>query len=426
MDWLLNNWENKTEYFAYALLSSAVIFYGIYSGLSVTHMTLDAFFLAVDVVVVDAVTSSLIFTLFLSFTGLLLLVELYSRKSVPSKYDSGEALAVIPVYKDGNVLENSINSLNSSNYENLRIVVVCEPGDKESIEASEELDCEVLMNKYPGSKAGAINTAFESYDADYFAIFDADEIISPEFVPHAVAHIEQGYDAFQGRRVPMPNGIVEGFAYCERVLFHTAYKLSELSGFRNLRSSSTVMTKDVWEKVGGYEDLLTEDLDFPHKCFREGINIRQDRRITNLMEAPHSWKDFWGQRKRWRMGQIEILHKALKGGYNNNFSYRGVVSLARLVFSVVVGFLLLAMVPKFLILFLLDANTIYLPPLAASVILTGLVSLRDYKDRGIEYIGLKAFFTPIVFAVTGFIAVKSLAEYVLSWDGEWYRVTKEE
>lgn len=416
--------ERKLEYSAYVLVSSAIISYGFYSGLNVTRMTVEAFFLAASIVVVDAVSSSFVFTFFLAVTGALLLVELYSRREIPVEDDSGRVVAVIPVFRDGDVLANSVESLNNSSYKDLEVVVGCEPGDEESITAAEDLDCRVLINKYPGSKAGAINTAFEEFDADYFAIFDADEIVDSKFISRAVGSIGEGYDAFQGRRIPVPSGLVESFAYCERVLFHSAYKISELSGFRNLRSSSTVMRREVWERVDGYEDLLTEDLDFPHKCFRSSVNIRQDRRVTNLMEAPHSWRDFWNQRKRWRMGQIQVLHKALKGEYSNNFSYRGFVSLGRLVFSVIVGFLILTMIPKFLILFLMDLDLILLMPLAVSVILVGLVSLKDRRDGKTEFIGSYMVLTPLVFVVTGFLAVKSLLEYVFSWEGEWYRVEK--
>lgn len=416
--------SKKLEYTSYMLLNSLIIFYGFYTGLNITSASLNIFFLAVDVVVLNAASSAFFFTFFIVLTGFLLLKELYSRKEIPECFDKGEVTAVIPVYNDASVIENSVSSLNNSNYENLNIVVGCEPGDSESINKAQDLNCEVLINEHPGSKAGAINTAFEEYSSSYFAVFDADEKIRSNFIPRAIGSIEEGYDAFQGRRVPIPSGVVEGFAYCERVLFHSAYKISELSGFRNLRSSSTVMKREVWEEVGGYEDLLTEDLDFPHKCFRAEVDIRQDRRVTNLMEAPHSWRDFWNQRKRWRMGQIQILHKALKGGYGNNFSYRGFISTGRLIFSVIVGFLILTMIPKFLILFLLDLDLISLTPLISSIALVLLVSLKDRTVDEIKFIGWKSGMTPGAFIVTGFLAVKSLLEYFISWEGEWYDVQK--
>lgn len=124
------------------------------------------------------------------------------------------------------------------------------------------------------------------------------------------------------------------------------------------------------------------------------------------------------------MGQIQVLHKALKGGYPNNFSYRGLVSLARLVFSVVVGFLILTMIPKFLILFILGFEIIFLLPLATSVILVLLVSRYDMRGGKTEFIGWKALLTPFVFIATGFLAVKSLLEYIVTWEGEWYDVQK--
>jgi hypothetical protein len=70
------------------------------------------------------------------------------------------------------------------------------------------------------------------------------------------------------------------------VLFHASYKLIERVGFHNCRSSSTVFTREAFETVGGYDDVLTEDLDFSDKCYREGIPVVVSRYRTNSMEAP--------------------------------------------------------------------------------------------------------------------------------------------
>lgn len=121
---------------------------------------------------------------------------------------------------------------------------------------------------------------------------------------------------------------------------------------------------------------------------------------------------------------MQILHKALKRGYPRNFSYRGMVSLGRLIFSIIVGFLILTMIPKFLILFLLDLDLVFLMPLVTSIVLVAAVSVKDYLEGKVDFIGWKAFMTPLVFVVTGFLAVKSVLEYAISWDGKWYEVKK--
>ncbi|MDZ7730093.1 MAG: glycosyltransferase [Natrialbaceae archaeon] len=114
----------------------------------------------------------------------------------------------------------------------------------------------VLENRNPGSKANAINDAVERIETDYFAAFDVDERIDPDFIPTAMYHLtEDGQDIFQARRVPRVTGPVEGLAYCERLLFHAGYKLVEPLGFTYCRSSSSAFSRGAFETVGGLDDL---------------------------------------------------------------------------------------------------------------------------------------------------------------------------
>ncbi|MFP4038736.1 MAG: glycosyltransferase [Candidatus Nanohaloarchaea archaeon] len=416
--------KKSIEWLFFITISTLLLFRGMWNGFGTVSYSLNLFSVAIDVILLDAISSNILFTLFMLLGGGLLFREVNSRKKSKELVSGPLIEAIVPVYNDAEVLSNSVDSLNDSGYQDLRINVVCEEEDEESIEAAEKLDCELIINDYPGSKAGAINTVFERRDSEYFAIFDADELVHKDFLPKAMGYLEEGYQGFQGRRVPIPSGLIEKFAYCERALFHTAYKISEFSGFRNLRSSSTVMKREVWETVGGYEDLLTEDLDFPHKCYRHGIRIKQDRRCTNLMEAPHSTKDFWGQRKRWSMGQIQILHKALKGGYSKNFTVRGMVSNFRIVMGILVPLLMLGLLSKFIILTLLGLETFYLMPVIATSLLALILSFKDIKRHPIKFIGLYSILTNLAVPITALLNIKSFFEYIISWNGDWYEVDK--
>lgn len=414
----------QVERAVFLLAAVAIFLWGFWQGLNVTAVTFDLLYFVVEVTVLDAVTSSMFFTAFVVVFGGLFLREVYSRSEQPRETDAGTVAAIVPVYKDAAVMENSVASLNDSEYEDVDVYVVCEEDDEESQEAAAELDCEMLLNQEPGSKAGAINTVFEQVDADYYAIFDADETISADFLPAGVGYIEQGYEAFEGRRVPHPTGIVEAFAYCERIIFNIAFKFMEATRFRNVGSSSVILTREAWERTGGYDDMLTEDIDFHHKSFRAAISVAQDRRCTNLMEAPHTWTDFWNQRKRWRMGWVEVLHKTLVGGYDNYLSYRGIISTTRIIMGVIATISLLFLVPKFVLLLLLDLESIFLFPLASLAAVTALASWRDHQVHDIWFLGRWSLLTIVVVPVTGLIALKAIPEYVLTWEGEWYQIAK--
>ncbi|MFQ3308269.1 MAG: cellulose synthase/poly-beta-1,6-N-acetylglucosamine synthase-like glycosyltransferase [Candidatus Nanohaloarchaea archaeon] len=413
------------------LTFALLMFYGGWTGLELKEYSINLIFLVIDIAIADAISSTIFFTMIVSLTGLVMLKGALKKKDGwRSTYQGGKVNAVIPVYKDAEVMHQSVETLSKSNYDNLEITVIYEPDDESTERRTTELESEydavnAVESGNPGSKAKAVNYAIENSDADYYAVFDADEEVDPVFVPAAVSYIEEeDYDIFQGRRIPKPDGVLEAFCYCERALFHTTYSLTRYTGFKSPRSSSTVMKKSAWEEVGGYSDMLTEDLDFPHKCYRAGLKVKQAYNYTNRMEAPHSLKDFWGQRKRWNIGQVQIMDKALSGGFGNNKSIRGAISTFRSVFGLTIGALLLPLVAKFLILLLFGFELIYVPPLMALSLIPISLSLIDTREGKVQPILLRGLLSPLVIIVSGTLIIKSVFEYLFTWNGEWYQVEK--
>ncbi|GAB3671736.1 glycosyltransferase family 2 protein [Halopiger thermotolerans] len=403
---------------------------GLLQGTEIQTLTLDLLVVTVRFVVLEALSAMAVFTFFVALTGLLLVREVWRSREPLERVTAGPRLtAVVPVYRDHAVMDVSVESLVESAYENLEIVVVAEPNDEATLERARELAAEhepveVLINGDPGSKAGAINYAVRERDTDHFAVFDADERIAPEFLPTAMGQLLEGADVFQGRRVPRPTGPVETVAYCERVVFHASYKMVELFGFTNCRSSSTAFTREALERVGGYDDVLTEDLDFAHACYREGLDVRQARNCTNTMEAPHTLRDLWGQRKRWRVGQIEVLHATLVEFLRGRAGRRGLVSVGRMCSSLTGTLVTLVLVSKLLVLLVLGVESVFLAPAAVLLATIGLVAWRDARDDRIDDLGWSALLAPLLYPAFGVLTLRSLLEYCLSWDGRWYRVEK--
>jgi len=421
--------RNLFETVGWAGACLLLVLVGLYQGIQQQVLTIELLWLSLEIVWLDAISASLVFTAFLLFTGLLLVSEVSKPTiTVSTRRDGPKVTAIIPVYRDANVLHRSVNSLRESTYENLEIVIACEPDDEATITAAESMAdnvVSVVTNEYPGSKAGAIRTVVERSTADSFAVFDADEVVDESFLASGVGALhDEGYDVFQGRRIPEPTGLVETLAYCERVTFHASYKLVELTGFRNCRSSSTVFTRSAYETVGGYDDLLTEDLAFAHKCYRHGLAVRQARNYTSLMEAPHTLSDFWGQRKRWRIGQVEVLHATLTGQLTDGPRFRRYVSMSRMITSIGGSVFLLVLLSKLSVLVLLDAAGFYLLPVAATAVVAAGVGWADSRAGDIDSVVPIALVAPLVYPVFGALMLKSILEYGLSWDGSWYHVEK--
>lgn len=369
-----------------------------------------------------------LFTVFIIVTGFLLGYDVW--RSDPSELvTSGPPVqAIVPAYKDADVVQESVNSLLENEYDLLDIAIVVEPDDDQTRRRAQELadrhePVECVVNDRPGSKATAINCGVEHSSADHFVVFDADERASPQFVATAMAELLGDADVFQGRRIPRPTGPIETLAYSERVVVQTGYMIGEFVGFTHCQSSATGFTREAFDAVGGYTDVLTEDIYFSHQVHRADLTVTQNRRCTSSMEAPHTLGDLWGQRKRWRIGHVQVSHMRIREALAGNRDLTDAIAVGRAVGAVLAGGALLVLTAHMLLLTLLNGIAL-LPPVAAIIAMILGVWTRDALDGRIGLPSWTIVVAPLVYLGHGILTVKAVLEYALTWDGEWYQVTK--
>ena len=416
-----------TEFAGTAFGISGLVLFGLVSGADLLTVTIGV--LSVHVAFFGGSLSVAAFTTFVVVVGGYVLWGVW-RNDPKTRVTAGPELrAVVPAYRDAEVVDRCVESLLDGEYGSVAVSVVVEPDDPETRRRAEALaaahgavDC--LVNGNPESKAGAINHAVEQSDAGYFAVFDADEGVSPGFLPAAMGELLAGADVFQGRRVPRPAGTVETLAYCERIVVQTGYAFGELFGFTHCQSSSTAFTREAFETVDGYDDKLTEDIDFSHKCHRAGLTVTRRRDCANTMEAPHTLRDLWGQRKRWRIGHVEVLEGQLREMATGGFRAGDVLSVGRAAGAVGAGAFLLVFCAHVLLLTAEGVESAFLVPYAAVLGVVGGVWLRDHLAGRVRRPGAAILLVPLVHVGHGVLTVKALLEYALTWEGQWYRVAK--
>ena len=416
-----------TELAGTAIGTSGLVLVGLVSGADLLTVTIDV--LSVHLAVFEGAVSVGVFTAFVLVTGAYVLRGVWRNEPDVRLADGPAIDAVVPAYRDAAVIEGCVESLLDSDYGSVVVTVVVEPDDPRTRDRAEALAAThdavgCLVNGNPGSKAGAINHAVAESDADYVAVFDADEAVSSEFLPAAMAELVTGAAVFQGRRVPRPDGVVETLAYCERIVVQTGYAAGELFGFTHCQSSSTAFTRAAFETVDGYDDKLTEDIDFSHACHRAGLEVTRRRAVANTMEAPHSLRDLWGQRKRWRIGHVEVLEGQLHEMATGGFGAGDVLSVGRAAGAVGAGAFLLVFCAHVLLLTAEGVESAFLVPYAGVLGVVGGVWLRDHLAGRVRRPGAAILLVPLVHVGHGVLTVKALLEYALTWEGQWYRVAK--
>lgn len=337
--------------------------------------------------------------------------------------------AVVPVYDEHEVVHRSVERLAASTYEDLTITVVCEPDDRPSIDRAAELAADhdrvrYIVNRRPGSKAGALNDAIERSDAEVIAMFDADQQPHPELIAHGMAALE-AYDIARVRSLPRPTGLVESMAYYEYLLlFFLPQKLARsLLGLGVVGTRSVLIERSVFDEVGRFdEESLTEDMDYTHRCHQADLSIRELSYYPCFEEAAHTVRDWWGQRVRWITGHVSVCHCHVRD-WRNLLDPAYLSSVLSLVGTFVVGVALSMTVPKLVL-----AAIAHPAPVIAG--LGGIYGVAlatraiDNETAGVEGVDLAWLLIPVALTLFGLVVVRVLVGYAVGRDATWYQVEK--
>ena len=352
------------------------------------------------------------------------------RERGPLPTGGPEVAAIVPIYGDPAVLGRSVESLLASEYDDLTVYVVCEPGDAATLAAAAEYAerdrvVRLVNDRNPGSKAAAVDYAVSVTQSDLVGVFDADERVHPRFVPAAVAGLRE-HDVFQGRTLPRTDGALESVAYYESVVlgYLSQRLLVALTDFRTVTSNVVVMRRAAFDRVGGYDPgMLTEDFDFAFRCYEAGVEVRETLAYPSEIEAAHTVTDWWGQRKRWMTGYAQVFHRRivhLRPLESPRSALAVVVSGGALLGNA----FLLSLVAQLAVLVAAGATT----ALAAYVLALWGVSLAvrllDARAGNVDGVGVGWLLVPVAIPLYSLAAIKGVVEYPTSWEGEWYRVSK--
>ncbi len=415
----------------FAFLTGGVLLFGYQAGFILMDIQLALLNTVLTIALLQAEFAVLSFAAFILASALVFLAWSVQSCQYESNYDNGTVTAIVPVYRDANALNRSVGSLRNSNYENLDILVVCEQHDGPTRRRAEELAAldgvDYLVNtENPGSKAGAINYAVAETDSDYVSIHDADELVAEEFLPKAVAKLQDN-DVVQGRTVPEPSGFIESLAYYESVLLSYVSRrvLYVFTDFKMAASRAVVMRRDALDAVGGYDDeMLTEDFYFAYQCYRERLDVAELLDSPSRIDAAHTITDWWGQRKRWMTGYSQVLHR-LVATIRPVTDYRNLFATVFCASTVVGSLLMLTMLSKFAVLLVAGSKSLFAFPLGAITLVTLGVHFHDYSRGLVSAPSWYWVFVPLLLPVYSLSAIKAVFEYVFTWSGEWYRVTKD-
>lgn len=165
-------------------------------------------------------------------------------------------------------------------------------------------------------KAGNMNHALSvaAVKEPYFAIADADEILPSDFLSKLVPIMESdpacGFVQANHRANPDQESALARSQGIGIDLHWKWYQpLRNRYGFVMFLGHGALLRREVWEKIGGFPDIVSEDLGFAIRAREVGYRGRFIEEVICYEDFPDTVRTFRVRHMKWTRGTCEFLYK---------------------------------------------------------------------------------------------------------------------
>ncbi len=216
------------------------------------------------------------------------------------------------------VIGNLIDSLKHQNYpsESFEVYTIINNCTDNTLTIAKEHEAKVIVCKDKiNSKGDALNYAFKKLknnkNIDAYLIFDADNIVDPNFLMEMNKAINMGYNVAQGFRESKNlndnwlSGSYSLYYYLQNFFFNKARNNINLSS--SINGTAFMVKKSIIDSKGFNVKTLTEDVEFTAICSLNDEKIAFVENAITYDEQPISFAVSFKQRKRWTKGVLQCL-----------------------------------------------------------------------------------------------------------------------
>lgn len=260
------------------------------------------------------------------------------RKQIKNHKPKTRFNILIAARNEGKVIGNLITSLKNQDYPKdlYKIYVIPNNCTDDTEEVAKKAGAKIISCDVPvKTKGEVLKHVFAKFmdkdDFDAFAIFDADNIVDPNWLKEMNNTLLSGFNVAEGNRDSKNvsdnwlSGSYSLFYYMQNLFFNKARLNLGLSAAIN--GTGFVVKKSVIEKYGFDPKTLTEDSEFTAQCSLNGERIAYVEKAITYDEHPIKFKDSWNQRKRWSKGTLQCLRIYGKRLFLNIFKNGNMTSL---------------------------------------------------------------------------------------------------
>ena len=279
-----------------------------------------------------------LFVLLIRYFGTLFMAYFYiSRYTVEKKEGYYPFVSIIiPVFNEGKILRNSIESLLDLDYPSYELIVVNDGSTDNTAAVAETLVgyqkgrngmVKVsLINKPNGGKSKALNAGIQYSEAQFVLCMDGDSQLTTNTLKMAIRHFRDPYVGAVAGNVKVQN---------RKKVLTDLQALEYLEGLNMARSAQGfiqlvniipgpigLFRKSSLRDVGFYSsDTFAEDADITLKILAKGWKIVYEPNAVAYTEAPETPYQLLKQRYRWTRGILQAIRKHKKYLYNPTMNF---------------------------------------------------------------------------------------------------------
>lgn len=221
---------------------------------------------------------------------------------------------IVPVYNRPDEIDDLLKSLDRQTDRGFELVIV-EDGStipcKEIVSLySDRFDIQYFTKENEG-RSIARNYGLEHARGDYFVFVDSDCILPPEYFATLREKLNSDYaDCFGG-----PDSAHESFTDMQKAINFAMTAFLTTGGIRGgkvqmekfvPRTFNMGFSRQVWEKVGGFREMFSEDIDMSTRIRRSGLAPQLFREVMVFHKRRGNLKKFWRQVHIFGMSRITL------------------------------------------------------------------------------------------------------------------------
>lgn len=220
---------------------------------------------------------------------------------------------IVPVYNRPDEISDLIKSLREQTDKGFELVLVEDGSTIPSLPDNHKEDSFTLKYFKKGNEGRSIarNYGMERADGDFFIFVDSDCILPPDYIAKLRMSLEKSdVDCFGG-----PDAAHESFTDIQKAINYSMTAFLTTGGIRGGKVSMEKFTprtfnmgfsRKVYDKVGGFREMFSEDIDMSTRIRRAGFKIALFPDVYVYHKRRVDMKKFWKQVHVFGMSRITL------------------------------------------------------------------------------------------------------------------------